>query len=302
MTNDAAAACQGEPRLCGDDPQLLAGVGLERELGVLHDLVDHLGGHGGVDAPAHVHAAELGRLALGAAAERRGAPPRARAPSARAARSWRGTRRPPWRRSPRSGPATPARRTIEPPGLAPAMPSTRETLVTRPSLIAEDGRPGPAAPDVPVVVGRQSRRARARSSPAVSVVRRPHAGSVPQRNQTLTSEEHTMTTIVDGVDAFHELVGKELGHSRVADDHPGAGEPLRRRDRRPPVDPRRPRAGQGRALRRGHRPRVPDPVAGPGPAEQDHPGRQHEVRRELRLQQGPLPLAGARSAPSCAWA
>ena len=31
-------------------------------------------------------------------------------------------------------PATPARRTIEPPGLAPAMPSTSETLVTRPSL------------------------------------------------------------------------------------------------------------------------------------------------------------------------
>jgi acyl dehydratase len=47
----------------------------------------------------------------------------------------------------------------------------------------------------------------------VSVVRCPHAGSVLQRNQTLTSEERTMTTIVDGVDAFHELVGKELGHS-----------------------------------------------------------------------------------------
>ena len=41
----------------------------------------------------------------------------------------------------------------------------------------------------------------------------PQGGSVPQRKQTLTSEEHIMNTIVDGVDAFHELVGKDLGHS-----------------------------------------------------------------------------------------
>ncbi len=37
-------------------------------------------------------------------------------------------------KEPAMSPATPARRTIEPPGLAPAMPRTSETLVTRPSL------------------------------------------------------------------------------------------------------------------------------------------------------------------------
>ena len=47
----------------------------------------------------------------------------------------------------------------------------------------------------------------------VSVVRHSHAGSVLQRNQTLTSEERTMTTIIDGVDAFADFVGKDLGHS-----------------------------------------------------------------------------------------
>ena len=102
-----------------------------------------------------------------------------------------------------------------------------------------------------------------------------------------------MTTIVDGVDAFHELAGKELGHSEwqtitqervnlfadATDDHQWIH-----------VDPERAKDGPfgGR-----HRPRLPHPVAGSRPAEQGHPGRQHEVRRQLRLQQGPLPLAGA---------
>ena len=38
-------------------------------------------------------------------------------------------------KEPAISPATPARRTIAPPGLAPATPSTKETLVTSPSLI-----------------------------------------------------------------------------------------------------------------------------------------------------------------------
>ena len=45
-------------------------MGLERQIGILHHLVDHLPGHAGVDATTHVHAAQLGRLTLGAMAER----------------------------------------------------------------------------------------------------------------------------------------------------------------------------------------------------------------------------------------
>ena len=72
-----------------------------------------------------------------------------------------------------------------------------------------------------------------------------------------------MTTIVDGVDAFHELVGKDLGHSEwqpitqervnlfaeATDDHQWIH-----------VDPERAKDGP---LRRRHRARLPDPVAWP---------------------------------------
>ena len=46
-------------------------------------------------------------------------------------------------KEPATRPATPARRTIEPPGLAPAMPRTRETLVTSPSLIPKTAARAP---------------------------------------------------------------------------------------------------------------------------------------------------------------
>ncbi len=46
-------------------------------------------------------------------------------------------------------PATPARRTIDPPGLAPAIPRTNETFVTRPSLI-----PNTAARALPLPTSR----------------------------------------------------------------------------------------------------------------------------------------------------
>src|SRR5580700_3174036 len=98
-------------------------------------------------------------------------------------------------------PATPARRTIDPPGLAPAIPNTRETLVTRPSLTPKTAARAPPP--------RKSRWwcGGVGSWPWswveltwVSVVRHSHAGSVLQRNQSLTSEERIMTTIIDGVD------------------------------------------------------------------------------------------------------
>ena len=204
-------------------------------------------------------------------------------------------------KDPAISPATPARRTNEAPGLAPATPRTRETLVTRPSLI-----PKTAARAPPPRTSRCWWTGMASCSCAwvtrLSVVRCSRPGSVPQRNRTLTSEEHSMTTIVDGVDAFHELVGKELGYSEwqtitqdrvnlfaeATDDHQWIH-----------VDPERAKDG---SLRSGHRPRVPDALAGPGPVEQGHPRREHQVRRQLRLQQGPLPLTGAGGRPDCAWA
>jgi acyl dehydratase len=92
------------------------------------------------------------------------------------------------------------------------MPKTSETFVTRPSLT-----PKTAARAPPPRTSRWWWTCGASCSgdalTAASVVRCPHAGSVPPRNRTLTSEEHPMKTTVDGVDAFHEFVGKELGHS-----------------------------------------------------------------------------------------
>ena len=263
---------------------------------------DHVGGHRRVDAPAHVHAPQLGRLALGAVAR---ATRRSTSSSRSISSRWAVMERyspAAMEKEPAIRPATPARRTIEPPGLAPGHAQDQGDVGDQAVAHPEDGRPGPAAAGRPGGGAAACASCSCAELTGVSVVRRSHAGSVLQRNQTLTSEERTMTTIVDGVDAFHELVGKELGHSEWQTDHPGAGQPLRRRHRRPPVDPRRPRAGQGRPLRRRHRPRLPDALAGPRPAQQDHPGRQHEVRRQLRLQQGPLPLPGAGRARSCAWA
>ena len=292
VTNEAAAACHGDPRSLGGDPELLPGMCLEGELGVLHDLVDHVGGHGRVDPPAHVHAPELRRLPLGAVTER----PALHLELALhqlalgghgevlAGRHGEGAG---------DQPGDPARRTIDPPGLAPAMPRTRETLVTRPSLTPKTAARAPPPRKSRWWCGGVASCSCAELT-GVSVVTCPHAGSVLQRNQTLTSEERTMTTIVDGVDAFHELVGKELGHSEwqpitqervnlfadATDDHQWIH-----------VDPERAKEGPfGVAIAHGYL----TLVARPRPPQQDHPGRQDEVRRELRLQQGPVPLARPR--------
>ncbi len=47
---------------------------------------------------------------------------------------------------PAISPATPARRTIAPPGLAPAMPSTSEIFVTSPSLTPNTAARAPPPP------------------------------------------------------------------------------------------------------------------------------------------------------------
>ena len=93
-------------------------------------------------------------------------------------------------KDPATRPAMPASRTIDPPGLAPAMPRTRDTLVTRPSLMPKTAALRTAAPHVTVVVHLRGGSCSCAALTAVSVVRCPHAGSVPQRKRTLTSEEH----------------------------------------------------------------------------------------------------------------
>ena len=84
---------------------------------------------------------------------------------------------------------------------------------------------------------------------------------------------------------------------RLAAGRPGADQHLRRRDRRPPVDPRRRRARQGRPLRRPDRPRLPVAVADPEARLRPHAPRRVLRRHQLRQQQGPLPAAGARGHP-----
>ena len=54
---------------------------------------------------------------------------------------------------------------------------------------------------------------------------------------------------------------RAAGAQRLAGDRPEADRPLRRRHRRPPVDPRGPGAGGERPLRHDHRARLSDAVA-----------------------------------------
>ncbi len=88
------------------------------------------------------------------------------------------------------------------------------------------------------------------------------------------------------------------GPQRLARDHPGPGQPVRGRDARPPVDPRRCRQGEGRvALRRAHRPRIPNPVpAAPLPGS-DRRGHRGGDGHQLRPQSTPFPGAGSRRRP-----
>ena len=98
---------------------------------------------------------------------------------------------------------------------------------------------------------------------------------------------------VDGIEGLKELIGQEDRARRVARGHPGGHRHLRRPLRRPPVDPHRRRAGQeGEPVRHHDRPRQPDAVDDRRlPARPDRLERL-QARRQLRLEQGPLPRAG----------
>ena len=125
----------GEPSCAGVDAELLAGVGLERELGVAHHRLGQLAGpRSGVDAP------RLGRCRPARRSRRRvaGAARRARSRSSRSSSSA-------WTRielyspaaieiAPATSPASPASRTTAGAGSAPATPRISPTFDTSPSL------------------------------------------------------------------------------------------------------------------------------------------------------------------------
>ena len=80
---------------------------------------------------------------------------------------------------------------------------------------------------------------------------------------------------------------------RLVRGHAGDDRPVRRGHRRPPVDPRRPRARGADAVRRHDRARPLHALARPEVLLRDHGHAGLRVRRQLRLRQGPLPGAAA---------
>ena len=100
-----------------------------------------------------------------------------------------------------------------------------------------------------------------------------------------------MTTTIAYADVAG-LAGTDLGYTDWLEITQEQVNTLRRRHRRPPVDPRRPRAREGRTLRRTHRPRVPHPVARRDVLDRAARGRGRDHEGQLRPRQGALRLAG----------
>ena len=114
----------------------------------------------------------------------------------------------------------------------------------------------------------------------------------PRRPPRPTDQEQPMR-ILDDLDELAGLTGQELGTSDWLEIDQDRVNALRRRHRRPPVDPRRRRARGGRPVRRHHRPRLPHPVADPVPRQPGLLARDARRQAQLRRQQGPLPAPGA---------
>ena len=93
--------------------------------------------------------------------------------------------------------------------------------------------------------------------------------------------------------ALTDLIGKELGPTEWFEVDAGADRPVRGGDRRPAVDPHRPRARGGRPVRDDGRPRVPDPVAVRAADDADARADRLLDGRQLRRQQGAVPGARA---------
>ena len=85
--------------------------------------------------------------------------------------------------------------------------------------------------------------------------------------------------------------GRGPRHLRLARGDPEGRRHVRRRHRRPPVDPRRRRPCEGHAVRRHDRAWLPDAQPRPVPQQPGLQDGRLRVRPQLRPQQGPLPGA-----------
>ena len=80
-------------------------------------------------------------------------------------------------------------------------------------------------------------------------------------------------------------------HERLAHDRPGPDQRLRRRDRRPPVDPHRPRGRRRGAVRHDDRARLPAALPAPGADHRDVSIERRRHGRQLRHGEDPLHVA-----------
>ena len=108
---------------------------------------------------------------------------------------------------------------------------------------AEERRAESAAADLSVVGFEAPIHARSKSYGRASVDR------LGERRPVMLPRRFTMTTHVNSIEELTPSWARTSGYSRLPRDHPRAGESLRRRDGRPPVDPRRPRTRRGRSVR-----------------------------------------------------
>ena len=117
-----------------------------------------------------------------------------------------------------------------------------------------------------------------------------------------SQKEHIMLEVERPADLV-AYAGKEIGVSDWYTVTPGADRQIRRRDRRPSVDPCRCRALQeGDARRQDHRAWLADPVAGAASRLDDLPRQEPLARDQLRRQPGALHRAGAGRARASACA
>ena len=132
-------------------------------------------------------------------------------------------------------------------------------------------------------------------SRAASWARAPGVGSVPA-----ATRQRNIVRAYSSRHANHHRTrraqaggGRGARRLRLARGQPEGHRRLRGRHRRPPVDPRRSRAGEGHAVRRHDRPRLLHAVAGADAHGRGLEDGRLRLRRQLRAQQGALPGAGA---------
>ena len=182
----------GDPSSPGVDAELLAGVGLEGELGIAHHRLGQRRASGGVEPPRLVDAGQLGRLEVGLPAQLAALDLAARARAARPGRASSCTRRPPSRSAPddEPGQARPGARRAGA-GIGAGHAEDQAHVGHQPVADAEHRGPGRAALDVAVVVlgvdGRDVAGSRARR------YRRRRAGRVFRRAaRTLAGRAHPL--------------------------------------------------------------------------------------------------------------